>query len=54
MNLSICAGAVWQNEGAGRVAVLGSCEMLADEWLSKEQNTLLADALLEWLLPVSL
>ncbi|KAK9856816.1 hypothetical protein WJX84_008304 [Apatococcus fuscideae] len=44
-------GAVWQKEGAGRVAVLGSHTMLADEWISREQNSLLADALLEWLLP---
>ena len=35
------------------MAVLGSHAMLADEWISREQNSLLADGLMEWLLPVS-
>jgi len=33
----------------GRVAVLGSAEMLADDWLMKECNCAVADALVRWL-----
>eukprot|EP01138_Halocafeteria_seosinensis_P014870 gb/GECG01015180.1/.p1 GENE.gb/GECG01015180.1/~~gb/GECG01015180.1/.p1 ORF type:complete len:532 (+),score=81.32 gb/GECG01015180.1/:1-1596(+) len=38
------------NEGTkGRVAALGSCDIVADEWLLKEHNYQLLDVILKWL-----
>jgi len=46
--------AVWQDqkrggEQPGRIAVLGSADMLGDEWLSKEDNWSVGEQLLGWL-----
>ncbi len=50
----VCAaGAVYDEEGGGRVAVLGSVQLLDDSWLDKEDNSRLADFLFKWLRPVS-
>ena len=46
------AGAAWQQEGAGRVVILGSAHMFDDEWLGKEDNESLLDFLVGWLLKV--
>ena len=46
------AGAAWQQEGAGRVVILGSAHMFDDEWLGKEDNEPLLDFLVGWLLKV--
>ena len=35
---------------AARVAVVGSTDMFADDWLSKENNASIADALFRWIL----
>jgi intraflagellar transport protein 52 len=53
--LNRAIGAVWEGQGegrggTGRVAVLGSVEMFADDWLDKEQNKSIQDALVKWLL----
>jgi len=50
--LSRPTGAVWQGEGkgAGRIAVIGSADMIADEWLDKEDNWKICEVLLKWLL----
>ncbi|KAK9799752.1 hypothetical protein WJX73_009729 [Symbiochloris irregularis] len=42
-------GALWTEEGKGRVAVLGSAAMLSDDWLSQEDNAHIADWLFRWL-----
>ncbi len=46
-------GAVYNEEGGGRVAVLGSVQLLDDSWIDKEDNSRLADFLFKWLRPVS-
>lgn len=46
-------GAVWSQEGAGRIAVLGSVHMFDDKWIDKEENSRLVDALFKWLRPGS-
>lgn len=35
---------------SGRLAVLGSVDMLGDDWLNKEKNSVLQDVLFRWLL----
>lgn len=43
-------GAVYSSKkSGGRLCVLGSVEMFADEWISKEQNAKLQDVLFRWL-----
>lgn len=37
---------------AGRVAVVGSADMLAGDWLGRPGNSAACDALLAWLRPV--
>ena len=43
--------AVWENskQGGGRVAVIGSSDMLRDAWIVKEHNGAIGDALFRWL-----
>lgn len=53
MNRPIAAA--WEAEslgelGRGRLVVLGSVDMFADEWLEKEENVKLCDLLFAWLL----
>jgi intraflagellar transport protein 52 len=50
--LSRPTGAVWQGEGkgAGRIAVIGSADMFADDWLDKEDNWKICEVLVKWLL----
>jgi intraflagellar transport protein 52 len=33
----------------GRIAVLGSAEMISDDWITKEHNAFVADAMFKWL-----
>lgn len=43
-------GAVYKHkESGGRLCVLGSVDLFADQWLNKEQNTRLQDVLFSWL-----
>lgn len=51
-SLSRCAGALWEEAGGGRVAVVGSAEMFADAWLACEGNAALLAWLLAWAHPV--
>eukprot|EP00002_Diphylleia_rotans_P023776 TRINITY_DN467_c0_g1_i2.p1 TRINITY_DN467_c0_g1~~TRINITY_DN467_c0_g1_i2.p1 ORF type:complete len:432 (-),score=101.23 TRINITY_DN467_c0_g1_i2:139-1434(-) len=43
-------GAVCESEGKGRLAVLGSLRMFDDEWIEKEENSILQDIIFKWLL----
>merc|ERR1712238_267326 len=45
--------AVYNKEGMGRIAVLGSVRMLDDEYFDKEKNKVIADTLIKWLLGTS-
>lgn len=45
-------GAVWSQPGYGRIAVLGSCMMLDDKWIDKEENAKIMDFLFKFLRPV--
>ncbi|GAB4818575.1 hypothetical protein N2152v2_005621 [Parachlorella kessleri] len=47
---NMAAGAAWQQEGTGRVVMVGSAHMFDDEWLGKEDNEALLDFLVGWLL----
>ena len=47
------AGAVWSQEGAGRIAVLGSVQVFDDKYIDKEENSKLMDFFFKWLRPVS-
>lgn len=39
----------YAQKNGGRLCVLGSTELFADEWLNKEQNNKLLDVLVTWL-----
>lgn len=40
---------MWHQKGEGKVCVLGSVQMFADDWLDKEENSRLLEALFKWL-----
>ena len=46
------AGALWHQEGAGRIAVLGSVQLFDDKYIDKEENSKLVDFIFKWLKPV--
>lgn len=46
-------GALWNEEGGGRIAVLGSAQMFDDKWIDKEENSKLMDFIFRWLKPSS-
>jgi hypothetical protein len=46
-------GAVWEKRGAGKICVMGSGLMFADEWIGKEENDKLLDFVVRWLTPGS-
>lgn len=46
-------GAVWHQEGLGKIAVLGSVQMFDDKWIDKEENSKLMDFIFKWLRPGS-
>ena len=50
----VCAGAVCKVAGGGMVLVLGAAAMFADEWLDKDDNSKLMEAIFKWCRPVSL
>ena len=47
------AGALWQGQAGGKLAVMGSVAMYDDKWLDSEDNSKLMDWLFRWLKPVS-
>jgi hypothetical protein len=51
----ISAGACWQAGGGlgGKLMVLGSASIFADQWLDKEDNSRFMDFVFKWLKPVS-
>lgn len=53
VHLPCPAGAVWFEEGAGRLAVLGSAQIFDDKWIDKEDNSKIMDFLFRWLKPES-
>ncbi|KAF5828565.1 osm-6-like protein [Dunaliella salina] len=46
-------GALWQLEGAGKIAVLGSVQIFDDKYIDKEENSKLVDFIFKWLRPGS-
>lgn len=46
------AGALWQGQAGGKLAVLGSVAMFDDKWLDVEDNAQVMDWLFRWLKPV--
>ena len=46
------AGALWQGQAGGKLAVLGSVAMFDDKWLDAEDNGQIMDWLFRWLKPV--
>lgn len=46
-------GAVWHQEGLGKIAVVGSVQMFDDKWIDKEENSKLMDFFFKWLRPGS-
>eukprot|EP00803_Ostreobium_quekettii_P007548 evm.model.scf_2008.2 EVM.evm.TU.scf_2008.2 scf_2008:8770-11280(+) len=45
--------AVWEKEGTGKLAVLGSAKIFDDKWIDKEDNSKLMDFFFRWLKPKS-
>lgn len=43
------AGALWQGQGGGKLAVMGSVAMFDDKWLDSEDNSKIMDWLFRWL-----
>ena len=46
------AGALWQGQAGGKLAVLGSVAVFDDKWLDVEDNAQVMDWLFRWLKPV--
>lgn len=46
------AGALWQGQAGGKLAVLGSVAVFDDKWLDIEDNAQIMDWLFRWLKPV--
>ncbi|MEW5301201.1 MAG: hypothetical protein WDW38_004741 [Sanguina aurantia] len=44
-------GALWHQNGSGKIAVVGSVAMFDDKWIDKEENSKVMDFLLKWLRP---
>ncbi|KAL0031916.1 hypothetical protein WJX79_005109 [Trebouxia sp. C0005] len=42
-------GALWQGQGGGKLAVMGSVAMFDDKWLDSEDNSKIMDWLFRWL-----
>lgn len=43
------AGALWQGQAGGKLAVMGSVAMFDDKWLDSEDNSKIMDWLFRWL-----